>query len=348
MQVTPYERPQSAAWWHWHDGGGRVRLLSLSAWTEKRPERGEDAEPLLLHHAPSDRGLLAVFDGAGGAGAAVTGRSVRGVDRTGAWVGARTARAATEEWFHRHDAASSEPAETLRARLTVRLGEMRPEGRRKIGGTMRQVLPTTVAALNYQVTAEEVRWLSMWAGDSRCFLLTPSDGLQQLSRDDTESDDALALLLTDPPMTNLVSAEREFRVNTAPGAAPLPAVLITATDGFFGYVRTPAEFEHVLLSTMGTATDAGGWAEALCDRAHSASGDDASLALLAVGFGDFPDLQHGFAGRAGYVRARHWAPMEDVRPEDRDGLVAAREDSWMRYRPSYERRLPARWSGAGR
>jgi serine/threonine protein phosphatase PrpC len=345
VRIPACERPCSAVWHHWDRDRWTHGLLVIGVWTEQKARLGEDAEPLLAHHRPSGRGLIAVFDGAGGAGSASAGRTSAGVERTGAWVSSRVARAATEEWFvdaveqHRLD------AQDLHRTVVRCLDYVRSPVRCKISGTMRRELPTTIAALTYRITPGRVVWHTLWAGDSRCFVLDPGGGLQQVSRDDAEEGDALILLTEDPPMTNMVSANREFWINLEKGEISTPCVLLCATDGFFGYVHTPAEFEHVLLSTLMTATDAGHWGDLLAETVRSYTGDDTSLALVAIGFRDFDDLRDRFTARARHLSREHWAPMQRAAGSDRDELVAARTASWNRYRRSYERRMPKPTAG---
>lgn len=142
-------------------------------------------------------------------------------------------------------------------------------------------------------------------------------------------------------MTNVICANRPFTINTSPGAAELPCVLLCATDGFFGYVDTPARFELVLLETLLSAQDCLHWAGQLAELVGSYTGDDASLVLAAFGFADFGALRASFRERLEYLRAVHAAPMDAVPPADRQALVVARERSWQAYRDGYERRLAA-------
>ncbi|HEY0636863.1 MAG TPA: serine/threonine protein phosphatase [Pseudonocardiaceae bacterium] len=326
----------------WHHEAGEV--LTAGVWTERAAGLGEDAEPLLAHHRPSGHGLLAVFDGAGGSGAGLAGHNGDGVPRSGAWVAARVARATTEEWFHEVvTRRTGDDPETLRLALSERLGHMHRPGARSILGTMRRALPTTVAALRYRPHPAGLAWQAYWAGDSRCFLLDPAHGLQQVSRDDTEESDALVLLTQDPPMTNVACADREFRVNRAAGETALPVTMVCATDGFFGYVHTPAGFEHVLLSTLAAARDLGHWAELLADDVTGYTGDDASLAVVAIGHGGFGELRARFAGRTRYVADEHWLPLRHALGGGHEQVATARADSWSRYRHGYERLMP--WPG---
>ena len=206
-------------------------------------------------------------------------------------------------------------------------------------GSIHRTFPTTIAALDFQRDAGEVHWEVLWAGDSRCYVAEPNTGLQQLSRDDTDLADILQQLVQDPPLNNMVSAGRQFALNRWRGRAYLPCLLVCATDGCFGYVQTPAEFEHVLLSTMLSAQDLVHWSGLLTERISSYTGDDASLVLVSLGLNGFDDLRRHYRERAEEVRREHGAPMALVRPGDRAELVAARERSWHRYRSTYERRL---------
>ncbi|WP_153033128.1 protein phosphatase 2C domain-containing protein [Amycolatopsis sp. YIM 10] len=304
----------------------------MAVWTEREPGRGEDAEPLLLFHRPERRGLLAVFDGVGGAGRANAGSGRSGAEHSQAWVAARRARGLAEEWFSLHL-----PTE-LGEHIADRLGEGAPPAGR-MRGSMRRELPTTLAALCFRLTGNEVGWEVLWAGDSRCYVAEEHLGLQQLSRDDTESADALELLTQDPPMTNMVSSSRAFSLNHWRGRAQLPCVLLCATDGFFGYVGTPAEFEHLLWNTLVTAQNCDHWSALLADRVAGYTGDDASIVVTALGYRDFDEFRARFRPRADTVWTTHAEPMERVRPGDRAALVAARAESWHRYRSTYENRL---------
>lgn len=338
MRIEAFVEHRAAAW-HYAQHG----CQAVGVWTEKREGRGEDAEPLVLHDSVLNTGLLAVFDGAGGAGAASAGVTPDGTDRSQAWVAPRAARAITEEWMSfTPDAWGDRAATDLHDRLANGLAELRSPDRRKITGSMRKELPTTLAALHYRVDQRIVSWDALWAGDSRCFLLDPAGGLQQLSRDDADSDDALALLISDPPMTNIVRADAKFEIHVSSDRAPTPCVLLCATDGFFGYVTVPAQFEHVLLRTLGEAPDLQAWTNLLASTVAGYTGDDASLALVAFGYQDYAQLREAFRQREHEVRVEYvdrvsWAMGEDT---DRDTFLAVRAESWRRYRPSYEQRLP--------
>ncbi|MFF5480486.1 serine/threonine protein phosphatase [Streptomyces sp. NPDC012935] len=349
----------------WCVDDDRMGLLAVSVWSEQVPGRGEDAEPFVAHHSESNQGVLAVFDGSGGAGAAPAWQASDGEYRTGAWVGARVARLATDVWFH--DVVDGEPAapQTLHEYLRF-FQERAPQRRSKISGTMRRQLPTTLAAVHYRLVnpqgQSQLELRPLWAGDSRAYVLRPESGLRVLTRDHTRESDALELLRSDPPMTNLVCSDRDFEIDSQRLAYSLPCVLLVATDGFFGYVHTPADFEVMLLRTLAEAASADEWADRIRRDVQSYTADDASLAVVALGYRGFKDLRDRFADRLEtladrYVRNRPRGmdlPCPPARGESGPGPVTAPEDpadlparvrawqdhTWHTYRADYETHLP--------
>lgn len=328
VDVNPAPGGQARLWHHDERG-----FTALGVWTERVAEHGEDADPLVLYQRSVGRGMLSVFDGVGGAGRATAGCTANGRARTQAWVASRRVRALVEEWFVRGTGTGL--GEHIVGGLSVPSAS-----RSRVRGTIPREFPTTLAGLEFLVGDGEVRWDVLWAGDSRCYVAEPDLGLQQLSRDDTDSADALDLLVQDPPMTNMVSAGKPFALNQRRGAARLPCTLVCATDGFFGYVTTPALFEHVLWDALARSQDVVHWGAQLVEWVRGYTGDDASLAVVAFGFGDFSELRSAFRERATRLRNEHAEPMSRVEDGDQVGLVAAREHSWRRYRHDYERRLP--------
>jgi serine/threonine protein phosphatase PrpC len=327
VEVRPFTAGRARLWHHEQPG-----LVCLSVWTERVQDRGEDADPLVLIHRPSARGLIAAFDGVGGAGRAAATLGPGQVERTQAWLASRRLRGLVEEWF-----VSGEPHENLQPRVAARLSaNLRTQTRMR--GTIARTLPSTLAALDFRCSPDgQVSWDVLWAGDSRCYLATPGDGLQQLSKDDVDGTDALELLLQDPPMTNMVCADRDFALNRWQGRTHQPCLLLVATDGFFGYVATPALFEHLLLDTLGMALDCRAWADLLIRRVCEYTADDASLALVGLNFRDFGHLREAFRDRAKYLSVVHEAPL---RGAEGDRLTAVRAESWRGYQPGYEQQWP--------
>ncbi|MET9829665.1 serine/threonine protein phosphatase [Streptomyces sp. NPDC006385] len=332
---SPPARPPGHLTWSATDG----RLQALAVWTERRPGHGEDAEPLAAYHRPTGDGLLAVFDGSGGSGAAAAWRAPDGATHTGAWVGARIARLAAECWFQGVvDSEEPDTPERLKHCLRAALDAAPRTARSKVTGSMRRLLPTTMAAVRYRLGDEGVRWQALWAGDSRSYAMLPGSGLHALTRDDTHEDDALAQLRQDPPMTNVICADRDFHLSAQHGEFREPCVLLSATDGFFGYVHTPAQFECLLLETLGRSRSVGEWAELMRRAIQPITADDASLSLVALRFDDFTHLRAAFAERYDSVVRSGY---RDVPPAGGPDAVRDWQDrTWQSYRPTYEELMP--------
>jgi serine/threonine protein phosphatase PrpC len=319
-------------------------LLMAAVWTEKKRGRGEDAPPTWLHHDGSRRGVIAVYDGVGGSGGRSVGRTPDEQDVSGAFVGSRAARLALEEWF----------VATVAKRPVNEAGDLREallDGLNRTGiapgrarGAMVRHLPTTLAAIEYEATGESTELAARWAGDSRAYIMTPSRGLQAISRDDTQDSDALLLLANDQPMTNVVCADRSFQVNEYRLADPQarPVVLVCATDGFYNYVPTPAHFEHLLLQTMQDASSPEEWARALAGRVQEYTSDDASLAIVALGYRGYKALVGHYKGRLKHLTCQYFDPFRKVHQSgDGPAIASARQDQWARYREDYEKWIRA-------
>ncbi|MFI0408259.1 hypothetical protein [Actinomadura sp. 3N508] len=325
-------------------------------WTEAVPGSGQDAEPLFVHHHATGHGIIGVFDGSGGAGSTPAYWTSDGKPRTGAWLGARVARTALESWFgvSVQDRARFEVAD-LETRLAQMLAAMRPTTPSRIVGRMHKELPTTMAALQYRLQHGAADCRALWAGDSRAYVLTPGDGLQVLSRDHTEEEDGLVQLLQDPPLANVICADAPFFVQEQRLSFELPCVLLCATDGFFGYVQTPAHFEYRLLAVLQGSESMADWCRRLGREISGYAADDASLSVVALGFAGFPSLRAAFAGRGRHLEHLYWrgrprespGPLDGRRPDGPGAEERAdrrerewRQQTWDSYRGVYERLMP--------
>ena len=330
----------------WADGDSERGVHCLGVWTEKRAGLGEDAEPTLVHHRPSTRGLIGVYDGMGGAGARLLGRAQDDRPVSNAFVASRLARLTAESWFLQGRDAGRSLNDSLRDAFNA----VQVTGPAKMRGTLARELPTTMALIEYghePENPEAVRVTARWAGDSRCYLLTPGDGLRQLSRDDSVVTDPLETLLADQPLTNHIGAGIQFRVNERIlRGEGKPCVLMCATDGFFGYVPTPAIFEYHLLNMLDSADTLQHWGELLAGWRLRTSADDATLALVAVGFEDIADVRTSFLSRLRQLADRYWKPLQRLGngPLSEHGrwqqMVEYRVAAWESYRDRYTELMP--------
>ena len=321
----------------------------------KIPDQGEDSDPI-LRDGP-DLGLLGVFDGMGGAGGTVyetpEGR------RTGAYLASRIARDVVEQrmldllepdWHLNGKAAARNLQHSVQQALKQRLQELNPAPS-GLRSRLIRALPTTMALIALQRTQPGGPiWAGyvFWAGDSRAYVFD-SRGARQLTTDDLrDAGDALVNLRRDSVVSNAMSADTEFHVNYRRVELQAPFLAVCATDGCFGYVRTPMHFEHLMLDCLLEARSTAAWSSALQAEIAAVTGDDAAMSTLGVG-ADFKEFQKLFAPRVAELASEFIEPLDEVsdavtRVEHeldalRSRLLHEMTERWNRYKVGYERYL---------
>lgn len=306
---------------------------------ETAPGQGEDA-----YAAETDAlgGLLCVADGCGGIGSR---RYTRLEGRTEAYMAARITVQCVREWVLTLDGhslpadaqAARSCAEALRTVLRERLTAFHAEHRNEVDSRLimrglQRTLPTTLCAA--LMDARKPGLLScvfFWAGDSRGYILTPK-GLRQCTADHVAGRaDALENLYRDARLSNMVNADGDFHIDTYGLTLDKPCIVLTATDGAFGYLPTPMEFELLLLSTLEAAADLHGWQTRLHNAIRKYASDDATLTLACYGAEDFPALQLAFTGRRAALQQEFVTPVR----RRRQNIEFARS-LWADYRLRYE------------
>jgi serine/threonine protein phosphatase PrpC len=321
----------------------------------KIPDQGEDSDPI-LRDGP-DLGLVGVFDGMGGAGGTVyetpEGR------RTGAYLASRIARDVVEQrmldllepdWHLNGKAAARNLQHSVQQALKQRLQELNPAPS-GLRSRLIRALPTTMALVALQRTQPGgPTWAGhvFWAGDSRAYVFE-SRGASQLSNDDLrDPGDALANLRRDSVVSNALSADTEFHINYRRVELHSPFLVVCATDGCFGYVRTPMHFEYLVLSQLLEARNTEAWSSALQDEIAAVTGDDAAMSTLGVG-ADFKEFQKLFAPRVAELASDFIEPLDELsdavtRAEQELRALQSRQldemtERWNRYKSEYERYL---------
>jgi serine/threonine protein phosphatase PrpC len=321
----------------------------------KIPDQGEDSDPI-LRDGP-DLGLLGVFDGMGGAGGTLyetpEGR------RTGAYLASRIARDVVEQrmldllepdWHLNGKAAARNLQHSVQQALKQRLQELNPAPS-SLRSRLIRALPTTMAVVALQRTQPGgPTWAGhvFWAGDSRAYVFEPR-GASQLSTDDLrDPGDALANLRRDSVVSNAMSADTEFHINHRRVELRSPFLVVCATDGCFGYVRTPMHFEYLVLSHLLEARNTEAWSSALQAEIAAVTGDDAAMSALGVG-ADLEEFQELFAPRVGELASDFIEPLDELsdavtRAEQELRALQSRQldemtERWNRYKSEYERYL---------
>lgn len=290
---------------------------------EQIPGRGEDSWCYSLNDRAA---IFGVLDGLGGSGA-MGYREYGG--HTGAYMASRTAAQSLIQWFDGLCSGVPCSIDSMADQILEDLQYCRSLTTQTSGlkGSIVRDFPTTVAAWLLRNKEDRITGYSISAGDSRNYILD-AEGLGQISMDDLTGVDAMSNLYRDAPMTNVLSAEGGFRLHRMRFEPKGPTVFLSATDGCFGYLKSPMEFEHLLLETLMTSQSVDHWNKRLSEAIGEAAGDDYSLAVAAVGFRTFRELR-------GAMKKRYKAVCAQVAEFGDD--LSAREAEWERCKAHYYR-----------
>jgi serine/threonine protein phosphatase PrpC len=325
----------------------------------KDPKENEDAEPICLIR--EGKGLISVFDGMGGAGSSIY-RNREGESHTGAYFASRLTRDITDRHFdyldkNRPFAINTETLKELKNALVGHLKKKLSEFEKnpsRIKSSLSRKLPTTLASIYFSVD-KDCKVDIVWAGDSRAYLLDV-DGLQQVSRDDIKTtSDEYYDMTQDAPLSNCISADSDFELRHLSFSTKLPAILLVATDGCYGYVNTPAHFEHLLIDTLLRSKDDQEWGENISAALMSVSSDDFSMALVCFGWGKFENIKNTFRNRLKAV-SEIIVPVDEILnkldlldlkiqsyKEERENYLSKKKEVysefWSSYKLTYGKRL---------
>ena len=296
---------------------------------EKKPGNGEDS---VLYSLNMSQALVGVFDGCGGSGASQYGGLQ---NKTGAYVASRAASAAYRDWFDSLEPGKEPHPQEIKARILeyLRLCESKggSGGGSKLMGRMSKKLPTTAAVAIARPARGGLADVQLhWAGDSRVYLLD-GQGLAQLTEDDLGGIDAMRNLSEDGVLTNAINLTTDFSIHSARITVGRPCLLFASTDGCFGYLSTPMEFEYLLLSTLQAAPNAAAWEKALEQAVGETAGDDYTVSGMALGFGSFDNLKRQLAGRTGELYRNYIRGLESCTKEEKQQLWEHYKDHYHRY-----------------
>jgi len=330
--------------------------LSFGFNLQKVPGQGEDSDPIVRDGR--ELALVAVFDGMGGAGGTVY--ETPDGPRTGAYLASRVVRDVAEErmlalldpeWNLDGAAAARDLRRSVKSALADTLAALNAPTS-GLRSRLLRALPTTMALMALQRREpRKGRWAGhvFWSGDSRVYVFDPAAGAHQLTRDDLrDRGDALMNLRQDSVVSNAMSADTDFVVHHHQVGLTAPFLAVAATDGCFGYLRTPIHFEHLVLAALRDSTDTESWSRLTQQRIAAVTGDDAAMAVLGVG-ADHQEFQQLFAVRTSEIEERCVDPLdklesevgraEQALTEVRRRHAALQTSLWAAYKPVYERYL---------
>ncbi len=296
----------------------------------------------MIHHNGEDcyfysfnevAGILAVFDGCGGLGSK---KYQAFNNKTGAYIASRGTARSFRKWFDyacdNNKFSRNDICCDLKSFIDKELSEYEKKDTSnfKIKGSMVRPFPTTVASAVIGCSNEGIDVKSIWAGDSRVYMID-SKGLAQLSDDDIDGEDALSNLTGDGVLTNVVSADGKYTIHISDYHIPFPCIIFTATDGCFGYIPTPMQFEYCLLISLENSNSILEWQKNITQFIREISGDDHTMCLAAFGFKEFNSLKKYYSDRIQYLYDNYISIMENDETNDR--IL----ELWQKYSPDYYR-----------
>lgn len=296
------------------------------------PDEGEDSFAL---RSDEQGAFLCVTDGCGGLGSK---RYAALSNRTGAYLAARLAAHAFEDWAQERPIIPAnqteeqilcrELEEVLLHRLKGFADMHCTQEKSRIVGSMQRQLPTTLCA----ATVQKQELCFWWAGDSRGYIMD-EEGLHQYTRDHVRGNmDPFETLYRDTPLANLLSADRRGRIQCCRVQMNTPGLVLLATDGVYSSLPTPMEVEMLLLDTLKTAKNTKDWERKLCKQIGKNAQDDATLLLLPVGFDDFEMIRASLLPRREVLQKQFITPVRR-----RKGDMTFAHEKWKMYQPGYDR-----------
>jgi hypothetical protein len=302
-------------------------------------DNGEDACGYFFNESV---GIIATYDGCGGLGAK---RYAGYNSKTGAYIASRIVGQAVFRWFNNfslkegriNESTISQIKDGLSREIVAELSQYRDRESSGVSllkkSDLVRELPTTLSVVLFDYEQNNMNTAFIWAGDSRGYILTADEGLAQITIDDlTGGHDAFDNLYADGRLSNVVAVDGDFALNHKRLALPLPFIAITATDGCFGYFKTPMEFEYMLLATLYHADSPMEWEKELKEAMGDVAGDDYSLCFAVFGYKDFQELKNSFCKRTIYLHGRYINMLANSTQEEKRQM-------WDDYKKDYSRWL---------
>ena len=300
------------------------------------PEHGEDS---YCYSFCDTAGILGVFDGCGGAGAR---KHEFYSGKTEAYIASRLCAGSFYDSFRATFPCNLSPDQITNEILApnaiqalVTYEPPKDETGFRMTGSMVRTLPSTAAvALIQQADNDELLVSAIWAGDSRVFILDER-GLAQLTIDDTSVPDPMENIYEDGVLKNVFCSDRKVKVHCKTIRVKPPFVVLSATDGCFGYVSTPMEFEGILINTLLNSSSPAEWEVKLAEMIGASAGDDHTICLASFGYNSFTALQKSLSKRYTHILKKYLNPVSNLPVDDRQ----SRYKLWDQYQADYMRYL---------
>lgn len=299
---------------------------------EARENLGEDS---FFCAGQNRSAIVSVYDGSGGLGAHKY-DSFKG--HTGAYMASRTVSCAVCDWYKDHHNKSwkniYKMVESIDSyiRKAYKICEFYNTDKMRIKGSMVRKFPTTMALAYAENDTDGILLNVIWAGDSRVYLLD-ENGLAQVTKDDSDVEDALENLSNDGVMFNVLSSDGKYQLNYKTIKLIKPTIVFAATDGCFSYMHSPMEFEYVILKTLCNSKTPYLFQKELQITLSKYAGDDLTLGLMSFYYEDFKKVKISLSERLVYMKKKYIDIL------NREKSHECLHHLWKEYKCFYERYL---------
>lgn len=271
----------------------------------------------------------AVFDGCGGSGAW---KYPEYKHHSGAYIAAVYVSKCFDEWFQNVKNIDNplQLSNDLKCCLSENLKILKAESSAMgIRGKLVKSFPCTMSsALVATKNENEIEVITLNTGDSRTYVLS-AFGLTQLTRDDIKGDpDALDSLITSAPISNMINADEEFSIECLKYIFRFPIVLITASDGVFGYVRSPMDFELLILETIESVSTYAELEIELKKRITRITGDDSTCIMSFYLWNGYQQVKDNLYERYRLVKRI----VDEINAKDDNSYL---REKWDEYKLNY-------------
>lgn len=295
--------------------------------------RGEDSYYCAID---KESAIISVYDGCGGLGARSY-KSFKG--KTGAYIAARALSGAVHDWFHKNSSNSWSSSKELLGNMNsyitkaYKVCSKYAVDKLRIRGSMVRDLPSTMAVAYTQYKDIGIVLHIIWAGDSRIYLMN-EEGIAQLTIDDLDIQDAMDNLLEDAVLTNILSSDGNYKLHYKQMIIKKPTIILAATDGCFGYIPSPMEYELLILECMMRANSVQEYKKELYQKFLEWTSDDFAFGFMSILYGSYENTKECLKKRYKYlVHMRETFFENDIRIE------ANVKNFWKKYKVNYERYL---------
>ena len=295
-------------------------------------------ERMICVHGKENVLLSGVLDGCGGAGSKRYGRADRW---TGARISSHEAGRTLAEWFQSKALkelklqSQEDVAKELHDVLSTHLYEIKEAlGTEKtlVISNLSVELPTTLAVMTAEPERKgNIRIRSYWAGNSRNYVFLPS-GLKQISSDNLDGDHDGDEPLENGILSNAVNASSPFTIYSKEVIQKGTMMLLSATDGVFGYFDSPIRLEWILLDTLQHAACPLDWEGSLKAEIDDWSSDDHTMELIVLNAENFSSLKAAYRERWTEMKTQY-AEKLDMAAENKNHELYL--ELWRQYKKDY-------------